>query len=93
MDKKAEVTYNPQLGYLKTVFTHNFDFLTEIREYRQEESALELTVGTYRKKTAKVRVDFLTGEAFRFRCTPLRIPQYMKMLCFRWKGRLAMSFK
>ena len=46
MDKKAEVTYNPQLGYLKTVFTHNFDFLTEIREYRQEESALELTVGT-----------------------------------------------
>ena len=36
MDKKAEVTYNPQLGYLKTVFTHNFDFLTEIREYRQE---------------------------------------------------------
>lgn len=25
MNKKVEVSYNPQLGYLKTIFTHNFD--------------------------------------------------------------------
>ena len=31
MANKVEVTYNPQLGYLKTVFTHPFDFLTEIQ--------------------------------------------------------------
>ena len=87
MDKKAEVTYNPQLGYLKTVFTHNFDFLTEIREYRQEESALELTVGTYRKKTAKVRVDFLTGEAFRFRMYPFEDTAVYENAVFPLEGK------
>ena len=27
MAKKVEVSYNPQLGYLETVFRHDFDFL------------------------------------------------------------------
>lgn len=71
MENKAEVTYNPQLGYLKTVFTHPFDFLTEIRSYVQKEHALELTVGTYQKRTALVRIDLLTEAAFRFRMYPL----------------------
>ena len=70
MANKVEVTYNPQLGYLKTVFTHPFDFLTEIQSYSQEQNALELVAGTYQKKTARVRVDLLTETAFRFRMYP-----------------------
>lgn len=70
MANKVEVTYNPQLGYLKTVFTHPFDFLTEIQSYTQEEHALELIVGTYQKKTALVRLDFLAETVFRFRMYP-----------------------
>lgn len=70
MANKTEVTYNPQLGYLKTVFTHPFDFLTEIQSYSQEPHAVELTVGTYQKKTALVRLDLLTEKAFRFRMYP-----------------------
>ena len=31
MGKKVEVSYNPQLGYLQTIFHHNFDFLTGIK--------------------------------------------------------------
>ena len=33
MAKKVEVSYNPQLGYLATVFRHDFDFLTGVRRY------------------------------------------------------------
>ena len=33
MGKKVEVSYNPQLGYLQTIFHHNFDFLTGIKSY------------------------------------------------------------
>lgn len=50
MANKVEVTYNPQLGYLKTVFTHPFDFLTEIQSYSQEQNALELVAAPIRKR-------------------------------------------
>lgn len=35
MGKKVEVSYNPQLGYLQTIFHHNFDFLTGIKSYTE----------------------------------------------------------
>ena len=38
MNKKVEVSYNPQLGYLKTIFTHNFDFLTGVLSYTDRET-------------------------------------------------------
>ncbi len=93
MEQKVEVTYNPQLGYLKTVFDHNFDFLTEIRDYQAGESCLELTVGTYQKKKARVRIDFLTGEAFRFRMYPLEKTGLCENAVFSLEGNYKVSVK
>lgn len=93
MEQKVEVTYNPQLGYLKTVFDHNFDFLTEIRDYQAGESCLELTAGTYQKKKARVRIDFLTGEAFRFRMYPLEKTGLCENAVFSLEGNYKVSVK
>ncbi len=87
MANKVEVTYNPQLGYLKTIFTHNFDFLTEVLDYTQAPSVLTLKLGTYQKKTALVRVDFLTGEAFRFRMYPYEDTSVFENAVFPLEGR------
>ena len=70
MEKRVEVTYNPQLGYLKTVFTHNFDFLTAIREYQVQGADLIFKVDTYQKGSARVVVTRLTDTSFRFRMYP-----------------------
>lgn len=93
MEKKVEVTYNPQLGYLKTVFSHNFDFLTEIRDYQHDGACLELTVGTYQKNTAKVRIDFLTGEAFRFRMYPHEKTDVYENAVFPLEGKAPAQLK
>ena len=92
MANKVEVTYNPQLGYLKTVFTHPFDFLTEIQSYSQEQNALELVAGTYQKKTARVRVDLLTETAFRFRMYPYE-EKVFENAVFPLEGRQAYSLE
>ncbi len=93
MEQKVEVTYNPQLGYLKTVFDHNFDFLTEIQDYQAGEACLELTVGTYQKRKAHVRIDFLTGEAFRFRMYPLERTDIYENAVFPLEGNCKVSVK
>ncbi len=92
MANKVEVTYNPQLGYLKTVFTHPFDFLTEVQSYSQEQNALELVAGTYQKKTARVRVDLLTETAFRFRMYPYE-EKVFENAVFPLEGRQAYSLE
>lgn len=92
MANKVEVTYNPQLGYLKTVFTHPFDFLTEIQSYSREQNALELVAGTYQKKTARVRVDLLTETAFRFRMYPYE-EKVFENAVFPLEGRQAYSLE
>lgn len=92
MANKVEVTYNPQLGYLKTVFTHPFDFLTEVQSYSQEQNALELVAGTYQKKTARVRVDLLTETAFRFRMYPYE-EKVFENAVFSLEGRQAYSLE
>ena len=35
MGRKVEVSYNPQMGYLQTIFHHNFDFLTGVKSYTE----------------------------------------------------------
>ena len=92
MANKVEVTYNPQLGYLKTVFTHPFDFLTEVQSYSQEQNALELVAGTYQKKTARVRIDLLTETAFRFRMYPYE-EKVFENAVFPLEGRQAYSLE
>ena len=46
MNKKVEVSYNPQLGYLKTIFTHNFDFLTGVLGYTDRGDGVEVEADT-----------------------------------------------
>ena len=37
MENKTEVSYNPQLGYVQTIFQHKFDFLREVKSYAEED--------------------------------------------------------
>ena len=70
MNKKVEVSYNPQLGYLKTIFTHNFDFLTGVLGYTDRGDGVEVEAGTYRNKTAKVIIRPVSAAAYRFQMYP-----------------------
>lgn len=47
MGKKVEVSYNPQLGYLQTIFHHNFDFLTGIKSYTERTDGVSVPVGVH----------------------------------------------
>lgn len=70
MKKRVEVSYNPQLGYLKTVFNHNFDFLTGVSGYTDMGKGVEIEVGTYRHNKALVLIQPLTDTSFRFQMYP-----------------------
>lgn len=67
MGKKVEVSYNPQLGYLQTIFHHNFDFLTGIKSYTERTDGVEFVVDTYKENTVKVFIQCVGETAFRFR--------------------------
>lgn len=67
MGKKVEVSYNPQLGYLQTIFHHNFDFLTGIKSYTERTDGVEFVVDTYKENTVKVFIQCVGEAAFRFR--------------------------
>ena len=67
MGKKVEVSYNPQLGYLQTVFKHDFDFLTGVRSYTPRDDGAELVADTYKKNTVKVLIQYVGETAVRFR--------------------------
>lgn len=70
MNKKTEVSYNPQLGYLKTIFSHNFDFLTGVLGYTDRGDGVEIAAGTYRDKKATVLIKPLSPSSYRFRMYP-----------------------
>lgn len=61
------VSYNPQLGYLQTIFHHNFDFLTGIKSYTERTDGVEFVVDTYKENTVKVFIQCVGEAAFRFR--------------------------
>lgn len=64
------VEYNPQLGYRRTIFEGNFDFLLRIADCRQEET-LAFTVDTYKGRQAEVKISFPAEDVFRFQMLPL----------------------
>lgn len=78
MGQKVEVSYNPQLGYLATVFQHDYDFLTGVRSYEVRESGVTFEVETYHRNRAVVMIDFVGAGAVRFRMFP-----YGNTDCFR----------
>ena len=78
MAKKVEVSYNPQLGYLATVFRHDFDFLTGVRRYEVRRCGVDFEVETYRKNKAVVTIDLVGAGAVRFQMFP-----YGNTDCFR----------
>ena len=68
MNKKTEVSYNPQLGYLKTIFSHNFDFLTGVLGYTDRGDGVVIKAGTYRNKKAAVLIQPLRWRKRKKRC-------------------------
>ena len=62
MAKKVEVSYNPQLGYLETVFRHDFDFLTGVRSYEVRSCGVDFEVETYHRNRAVVTIDLVGGK-------------------------------
>ena len=87
MNKKVEVSYNPQLGYLKTIFTHNFDFLTGVLGYTDRGDGVEVEAGTYRNKTAKVIIRPVSAAAYRFQMYPYGKEPWNRQFPIRWKRR------
>lgn len=63
------VEYNPQLGYRRTVFEGNFDFLLRIADCRAE-NGLTFTVDTYKGRKADVKISFPRSDVFRFQMFP-----------------------
>lgn len=86
MDKKVEVSYNPQLGYLKTIFDHNFDFLTEIISYTEQDTGVEFVVGTYKLDRARVEIQILSETAYRFLMFPYGNTNVFRNEVFHFKG-------
>ena len=78
MAKKVEVSYNPQLGYLETVFRHDFDFLTGVRSYEVRSCGVDFEVETYHRNRAVVTIDLVGANAVRFQMFP-----YGNTDCFR----------
>lgn len=78
MTKGTEVSYNPQLGYLATVFRHDFDFLTGVGSYEAHDGGATFEAQTYRGNRAVVTIEFVGQSAVRFRMFP-----YGNTDCFR----------
>ena len=60
-----EVEYNPQLGYRRTIFKGNYDFLLRIADCRRDDM-LTFVVDTYRGRKAVVKISFPREDVFRF---------------------------
>ena len=65
-----QVDYNPQLGYRRTIFQGDFDFLTELSSFECRKDGLHLTARTYRGREVPVKASFLSDTAFRFQMFP-----------------------
>lgn len=70
MAKKVEVSYNPQLGYLETVFKHDYDFLTGVVSYELQAEEVVFEVETYQKRRAKVVIGVVSDKSIRFQMYP-----------------------
>ncbi len=68
------VEYNPQLGYRRTIFEGNFDFLLRIADCRAE-NGLTFTVDTYKGRKADVKISFPRKDVFRFQMFPAGKPE------------------
>lgn len=62
--------YNPQLGYKRTLFTEEYDFLVGIHGYELQEDGLRITAATHRGKKAIVKAVFLSDTVFRLQMFP-----------------------
>lgn len=69
-NERMEVDYNPQLGYRRTIFQGNYDFLVKPHSFDEEADGLSIKVDTYKEKQVTVKVSFLTETAFRFQMFP-----------------------
>lgn len=62
--------YNPQLGYKRTLFTEEYDFLVGIQGCELQEDCLKITAATHRGKKAIVKAIFLSDTVFRLQMFP-----------------------
>ena len=62
--------YNPQLGYKRTLFTEEYDFLVGVQGCELQEDGLKITAVTHRGKKAIVKAVFLSGTVFRLQMFP-----------------------
>lgn len=68
--RSKKIHYNPQLGYLETVFDHNYDFLREIANYEVVEGGIELDIVTNGEKNIRAKITLLAQESMRFQMFP-----------------------
>ena len=73
MSAETETQYNPQYGIRRTIFSDEYDFLTKIESVCVQEDGLHFAVRTWKDRTAKVCVTFLTPSVFRFRSEERRV--------------------
>ena len=66
MSAETETQYNPQYGVRRTIFSDEYDFLTKIESVCVQEDGLHFAVRTWKDRTVKVCVTFLTPSVFRF---------------------------
>lgn len=64
------VDYNPQLGYRRTLFPDQCDFLVRPVGWEEDENGLRFLAETQRGRQAVVHVSFLTETIFRFQMFP-----------------------
>lgn len=87
MARKAEVSYNPQLGYLATVFKHDFDFLTGVRSYEVRDCGVTFEAETYRGNRSVVTIDLVGAHAVRFQMFPYGNRDCFRNEVFSFEGR------
>ena len=87
MSAETETQYNPQYGVRRTIFSDEYDFLTKIESVCVQEDGLHFAVRTWKDRTVKVCVTFLTPSVFRFVMVPELTAQSHRRagiyVCFR----------
>ena len=91
MSAETETQYNPQYGVRRTIFSDEYDFLTKIESVCVQEDGLHFAVRTWKDRTVKVCVTFLTPSVFRFVMVPELTAQVTDRPC--WNLRLLPSLK
>ena len=76
-----EIDYNPQLGYRRTIFHGNYDFLIGISFFESRGDGLYITADTYRGKQVPVKICFFTDTAFRFQ---MLLPNLSRLGVVAW---------